>query len=170
MAAVIDRMRLVFDRDAVPADVERSFEPRRPRHAPPIRISSDVHPVADLAESVELFGERFLARVFTPLERAQCAGPAELDRLAGRFAAKQAVLKVLDLQGTAVVAWHAIEVRTGGNGVPYLVLSGRPAMAMRRGGYQRVDISLSHDAGLAMAVAAAIPAEPEVTRPAPAGP
>jgi holo-[acyl-carrier protein] synthase len=83
-----------------------------------------------------------------------------LDRLAGRFAAKEAVLKVLEVSSTAVVPWHSIEVRTGGNGVPYVVLSGHAAALAERQGIARIDISLSHDAGIAMAVAAAVPAEP----------
>jgi holo-[acyl-carrier protein] synthase len=131
-----------------------------PRHAPRIRIGCDVHPVSDLAESVALFGERYMERVFTPLEREQCAGPTVLDRLAGRFAAKEAVLKVLQLPTTAVVPWQSIEVRTGRNGVPYVVLSGRALDLAEKQGIDRIDISLSHDAGIAMAVAAAIPAEP----------
>lgn len=130
--------------------------PTAPRHAPQIRIGCDVHPIADLAESIELFGERYLARVFTPLEREQCAGPVELERLAGRFAAKEAVIKVLQLPSTAVVPWQAIEVRTGRNGVPYVVLSGRAAALAAEQGIERIDISLSHDAGIAMAVAAAM--------------
>lgn len=132
---------------------------RPPRHAPRIRIGCDVHPVSDLAESVALFGERYLARVFTPLEREQCAGPTQLDRLAGRFAAKEAVIKVLQLPTTAVVPWQSIEVRTGRNGVPFVVLGGRALDLAEKQGIDRIDISLSHDAGIAMAVAAAIPAE-----------
>jgi holo-[acyl-carrier protein] synthase len=138
----------------------RTPERAAPRHAPRIRLGCDVHPIAELAESVDLFGERYLARIFTPLERAQCDGPMALDRLAGRFAAKEAVLKVLEVSSTAVVPWHSIEVRTGGNGVPYVVLSGHAAALAERQGIARIDISLSHDAGIAMAVAAAVPAEP----------
>jgi holo-[acyl-carrier protein] synthase len=137
----------------------RTLRSRPPRHAPSIRIGCDVHPIAELAESVEIFGERYLARVFTPLEREQCAGPTVLDRLAGRFAAKEAVLKVLQLPSTAVVPWQSIEVRTGRNGVPYVVLSGRAAELAQSQGIERIDISVSHDGGIAMAVAAAIPAE-----------
>jgi phosphopantetheine--protein transferase-like protein len=84
---------------------------------------------------------------------------AELDRLAGRFAAKEAVLKVLQLPTTAVVPWQSIEVRTGRNGVPYIVLTGRALALAESQGIERIDISLSHDAGVAMAVAAAIPAD-----------
>jgi holo-[acyl-carrier protein] synthase len=135
----------------------RTPERAVPRHAPRIRLGCDVHPIAELAESVELFGERYLARVFTPLEREQCEGPAVLERLAGRYAVKEAVLKVLQVPSTAVVPWLSIEVRTAGNGVPHVVLSGAAADLAGRQGIARIDISMSHDAGIAMAVAAAIP-------------
>ena len=137
----------------------RTPERAAPRHAPRIRIGCDVHPISEIAESIELFGERYLERVFTPVERAQTEGPMALERLAGRFAAKEAVLKVLHVPSTAAVPWHSIEVRTGRNGVPYVVLTGTALAMARRQGISRVDISLSHDGGIAMAVAAAIPSE-----------
>ena len=137
----------------------RTPERAAPRHAPRIRIGCDVHPISEIAESIELFGERYLERVFTPIERAQTEGPMALERLAGRFAAKEAVLKVLHVPSTAAVPWHSIEVRTGRNGVPYVVLSGTALAMAQRQGISRVDISLSHDGGIAMAVAAAIPSE-----------
>lgn len=130
-----------------------------PRHAPRIRIGCDVHPISEIAESIELFGERYLRRVFTPIEREQTAGPMALERLAGRYAAKEAVLKVLRIPSTAAVPWQAIEVRTGRNGVPFVVLSGPAAALAEKQGISRIDISLSHDGGVAMAVAAAIPDE-----------
>jgi holo-[acyl-carrier protein] synthase len=68
---------------------------------------------------------------------------------------------VLQLPTTAVVPWQSIEVRTGRNGVPFVVLSGRAAELAESQGIDRIDISVSHDAGIAMAVAAAIPAEQE---------
>jgi holo-[acyl-carrier protein] synthase len=138
----------------------RTHEGAAPRHAPRIRIGCDVHPISEIAQSIELFGERYLARVFTPFERAQADGPMSLERLAGRFAAKEAVVKVLQVPSTAAVPWQSIEVRTARNGVPYVVLSGTAQEMAERQGISRVAISLSHDGGIAMAVAAAIPAEP----------
>ncbi len=143
----------------------RTPERAAPRHAPQIRIGCDVHPISEIAESIELFGERYLARVFTPTERAQTDGPMALERLAGRFAAKEAVLKVLQVPSTASVPWQSIEVRTGRTGVPYVVLSGAAQTMAEGQGISRVDISLSHDGGIAMAVAAAIPAEPAAELP-----
>jgi holo-[acyl-carrier protein] synthase len=146
-----------------------------PRHAPAIRIGCDVHPVEEVAASVEQFGERYLAHVFTDAERAQTAGPNQIERLAGRFAAKEAVMKVLQVPSAVAVPWRAIEVRTGSNGVPFASLTGPAAELAATLGIERIDISLSHDGGIAMAVAAACPTEPiqiiattpEATEPAP---
>ena len=69
-------------------------EPDRPRRdLPRIRIGCDVHPISEIAETIEMFGEGYLNRVFTPVERAQSAGPMAVERIAGLFAAKEAVLR-----------------------------------------------------------------------------
>ena len=63
--------------------------PRRaPRHAPDVRIGCDVHAVSQTVASIELFGDRYLRRVFTPDELEDCGG--DVERLSGRFAAKEA--------------------------------------------------------------------------------
>jgi holo-[acyl-carrier protein] synthase len=137
--------------------MQRTPERLAPRHAPRITIGYGVHRIPEIAESIERFGERYLGRVFTPVERAQTAGPMALERLAGRLAAKEAVLKVLQVPSTGAIPWQSVEVLTGGNGVPYVVLSGSAEAIAEWQGISRVDISLSHDGGVAMAVAAAIP-------------
>ena len=138
-----------------------------PRHSPAIRIGCDVHPVEEVAASVEQFGERYLAHVFTDAERAQTAGPNQIERLAGRFAAKEAVMKVLQVPSAVAVPWRTIEVRTGKNGVPFASLTGAAADLAATQGIDHIDISLSHDGGIAMAVAAATPTEPiSIVRPA----
>jgi holo-[acyl-carrier protein] synthase len=142
--------------------MSHELDRRAPRHAPRIRIGSDVHPISEIAETIELFGEDYLNRVFTPVERAQSAGPRVLERIAGLFAAKEAVLKVLQVPSRSTAPWQSIEVRTGGNGVAYVVLSGVAKAMAERQGISRVDISLSHDGGIAMAVAAAMPAEQQL--------
>ena len=58
------------------------------------RIGCDVVNVVDVTRSIELFGRRYLDRTFTPHELQTCAGPARDQRLAARFAAKEAVVKV----------------------------------------------------------------------------
>lgn len=139
----------------LPEGIDMPRTPHRaPRHAPDVRIGCDVHTVSQTVASIELFGERYLRRVFTPDELAQCAG--DVDRLTGRFAAKEAVLKVLQPEPDDAVPWSSIEVRTASTGVPYVVLDGLARELAARRGIQRIDISMSHDGGLGMAVAAAV--------------
>jgi holo-[acyl-carrier protein] synthase len=135
------------------SDMPRTPE-RAPRHAPDVRIGCDVHTVAETAASIERFGDRSLRRVFTELELEQCAG--DVERLTGRFAAKEAVIKVLQPERGDAVPLNAIEVRTASSGAPYAVLAGPASALAERQGIERIDISLSHDGGLGLAVAAAV--------------
>ena len=139
----------------LPEGIDMSRTPRRaPRHAPDVRIGCDVHAVSQTIASIDLFGERYLRRVFTPAELDDCAG--DVERLSGRFAAKEAVLKVLEPGRDDTVPWRTIEIRTAPSGAPYVVLSGTARALAARQGIERIDISLSHDGGIGLAVAAAV--------------
>jgi holo-[acyl-carrier protein] synthase len=95
-------------------------------------------------------GERFLERVFLPRERALCE--ARKDRAAAyaaRFAAKEAFVKALGVPKG--ISWQHIEVVRGTAGSPTLKLSGRAAEVMRRRSARAI-LTLSHDAGVAVAV------------------
>jgi holo-[acyl-carrier protein] synthase len=139
----------------LPEGIDMPSTPARaPRHAPDVRIGCDVHTVTQTEASIALFGERYLRRVFTPDELEHCAG--DLDRLTGRFAAKEAVLKVLEPEPDDAVPWSSIEVRNSRTGAPFVALSGPASELAARRGIARIDISLSHDAGIGLAVAAAV--------------
>lgn len=58
-----------------------------------MEVGIDVVTVADIRDSIDAFGDRFVRRVFTPAEMAECGRDPE--RLAAVFAAKEAVLKTL---------------------------------------------------------------------------
>lgn len=93
--------------------------------------------------------ERFLARVYTPGERAYCEGVHDrASRLAARFAAKEAAVKALG--APAGVRWTELEVIRG-EGAPALVLHGAAGAAARRRGVTRVHLTLTHDGGVAAA-------------------
>lgn len=99
---------------------------------------------------------RVAERVFTPAERAYAEArtdPAE--RLAARFAAKEAAMKALGA-GFGDVAFRDIEVVRAGSGQVGLRLSGRAAARADRAGIAAWHLSLSHTAGLAVAVAVAV--------------
>jgi holo-[acyl-carrier protein] synthase len=93
-------------------------------------------------------------RLFTPAELQYCRGFADpVPRLAARFAVKEAVGKAL---GTGVIVFLEIEVEGGGRQRPQVRLHGATAAAARGLGIQRVEVSLSHTAAQAAAVAAAV--------------
>lgn len=117
-----------------------------------IRCGIDQIEIARVEDGIARLGERFLARLFTAGERADCADqPA---RLAARFAAKEAVAKALGT-GIGDIGWHEIEIRTGERGRPLLTLHGNAARLAAELGLCEWDISLTHTAEVAAAVAVA---------------
>ncbi len=85
-------------------------------------------------------------RLFTPAERA--AGRSE--RLAARFAAKEALSKALG--APPGLSWQDAEIQTSEDGAPHLELRGTVAAAAMKRGAASWQVSLSHDAGMAIAV------------------
>ena len=84
----------------------------------------DLIEVGRIVYLLDRYGERFAHRVFTDRELEACKGRPE--RLAARFAAKEAVSKALGT-GIGQVAWREIEVVTDSSGRPELRLDGRAA-------------------------------------------
>ncbi len=101
----------------------------------------DIVEVARIVRAMERHGERFGARFFTPRELAYCNGRPE--RLAGRFAVKEAVAKALGT-GIGDISWTEIEVHCDGRGKPELVLHGRARELAQQRGVVQWSISLSH--------------------------
>jgi holo-[acyl-carrier protein] synthase len=101
-------------------------------------------------------GERYLERVYTDRELEDCRTSTGIDpeRLAARFAAKEATLKVLPL-GDEGVALNAIEVRREPSGRVHLELSGRAADLATEAGIAELSMSLTHQGGFAAAVVVA---------------
>lgn len=94
-------------------------------------------------------------RLFTPGELATCAGSRRgPERLAARFAAKEAVLKAFGTGLSRGMRWTDVEVcAPDPSGRPVVELRGAAAAFGRRGGLEEIDVSLSHTAGLAIAQA-----------------
>ncbi len=115
----------------------------------------DLVEVQRIEESIARYGERFLARVFTASELAYCRGRPQ--QLAARFAAKEAVSKLL---GTGIhhrdgVGWREIQIVSNERGQPSVQLSGRAAQRATEIGLRNFAISLSHtrEHAIAMVVA-----------------
>ncbi|HEY4240027.1 MAG TPA: holo-ACP synthase [Kofleriaceae bacterium] len=111
-------------------------------------VGIDLVHVSRIAASVEAFGERFLRRVYTDAEVAYATSSPGLaaERLAARFAAKEAAKKALRLDG---VSWRDLEVRRADSGACDLVLHGA---ALASAGACSTALSMSHDGDCATAV------------------
>lgn len=99
-----------------------------------------------LRKMVDDHGQHFLDRVFTPLEQQYCARNHKryYEHLAGRFAAKEAVLKVLGTGWRGGIAWTDIEVRSQPSGQPVVFLSGECLRIATELGISRWHLSISH--------------------------
>jgi len=121
---------------------------------PALRVGIDLVQVSRIAASLAEFGEQFLAKIYTPLERDYAAG--EPERLAARFAAKEAVKKALDLDG---VGWRDIEVVRGASGFLGVRLHGAARAAAEQLGNPQLALSMSHEGDYATAIVIA-PCQP----------
>ena len=113
-------------------------------------LGIDIIKVERIAASLAKFGDRFTNRVLTPHERAHVRGRAET--MAGRWAAKEAVSKVLGL-GVRGIGWRDIEIERLPTGQPSVRLHGRAAARATQLGMDRVAVSISHESDYAIAVA-----------------
>jgi holo-[acyl-carrier protein] synthase len=98
-------------------------------------------------------GQRFLDRVYTRDEQAYCLSfrdPAE--RLAARWAAKEACMKALGTGWAKRVTFTDIAVTPGEGGAPGLALSGEARLRAERLGAACSHLSLTHSDGMAAAV------------------
>ncbi len=92
----------------------------------PQGIGTDIIEIARIEKAHERHGERFLERILTERERAYCQKFAKpWPHLAGRFAAKEAVLKALGTGLVGEMTWHEIEVINNVEGKPEVHLSSR---------------------------------------------
>lgn len=119
-----------------------------------VGLGLDVVRIQRLEEAFERRGERFLDRVFTPAERAYCERrKARFASYAGRFAVKEAAMKLLGTGWSRGVRWRDLEVLRDPGRPPRLVLHGRSAAIAAEQGIARIHVAITHDAGIASAVA-----------------
>jgi holo-[acyl-carrier protein] synthase len=121
-----------------------------------VGLGSDLIGVARIAAAYERHGQRFLSRIYTPLEQDYClraARPAE--RLAARWAAKEACMKALGTGWAKGVAFTDISLVAMGSPAgqerPELQLAGTARATAERLGARRWHCSVSHSDGLAIA-------------------
>src|SRR5947199_344076 len=106
----------------------------------------DIIETERIRRSVEEHGQRFLDRVYTPAEQEYCAKnqKRQFEHLAGRFAAKEAVLKVLGTGWRGGIAWTDIEILNEISGAPKVTLTGESLKIATAMGIAAWHISISH--------------------------
>lgn len=113
-------------------------------------LGIDIIKVERIRAALDKFGDRFSRRVLTDPERKYVRGRPET--FAGRWAAKEAVSKVLGL-GVRGIGWRDIEVQRLPTGQPAVRLHGRAAQRAEQLGMGRIALSITHESDYAVAIA-----------------
>ena len=123
-----------------------------PGFVPPgtTELGIDIIKVERIRAALERFGPRFSRRVLTEAERRYVRDRPET--MAGRWAAKEAVSKVLGL-GVRGIGWRDIEVERLPTGQPAIRLHGRALSRAEQLGMGRIAISITHESDYAVAIA-----------------
>jgi holo-[acyl-carrier protein] synthase len=112
-------------------------------------VGIDLVAVDRVRRLFERHGQRFLDRCFCPGEVAR---PTDAEHLAGLVAAKEAAFKALGTGWDSGVGWRTVAVRRTTAGAPGLELSGLAATRCAALGASRSHLTITHDAGVAVAV------------------
>ncbi len=110
-----------------------------------------------IEEMIKRHGERFLNKVFTAAEQAYAeANKNGTEKLAGRFAAKEAILKLMGTGWRGKIAWTDIEIVNNPAGQPEVTLCGEVKKIADKLGIKHISISITHTANFAIASAVAL--------------
>lgn len=110
-----------------------------------------------IVDMVNRHGERFIDRVFTKAEQQYAdSNKDRIEKLAGRFAAKEAILKLMGTGWRGKIAWTDIEVVNNPMGQPQVTLSGEVEKIAARLGIEQISVSITHTANFAIASAVAL--------------
>jgi holo-[acyl-carrier protein] synthase len=116
-----------------------------------VGLGLDVCEIARVRRSLRRHGGRFMDRVLSSEERAFCEQRRDVAvPFAGRFAAKEAMIKALG--APEGLRFHDMTVVPARGGPPQMQLSGAGAEAAKRMGASRIHLTITHDAGFAAAV------------------
>ena len=132
-----------------------------------IGLGSDMVDVRRIERSIERYGERFLARIYTPAERAKAESRAnKIETYAKRFAAKEACSKALGTGFRSGVFWRDMGVVNLASGRPTMKLTGGALKRLQSitpaGCEAKIDVSLTDEGPTAQAIViiSAVPRSP----------
>ena len=117
-----------------------------------VRVGTDVQSIAEVAQSIAHFGDRYVRRLYTEHE-VECCGGARVESapgLAARFASKEAMIKLLRVKDNDP-GWKSIEVRRRPGGWCEISLGESARRLADEAGVTHLSMSMSHGAGVATA-------------------
>ena len=118
-----------------------------------IGMGTDLIEVDRIRQSVDRYGDKFLRRVYTEKESAYAMSKRNFaERLAGRFAVKEAGMKAIGTGWRRGVTWRDFEVINEPGGRPTLRLTGAAGRIAQELGARRISVSITHTAAMAIAV------------------
>ncbi len=127
-------------------------------------IGTDIVECPRIGKMIEQYGELFLRRVYTEREVRYCQSRKHaIEHFAGRWAAKQAILKAMGVGWNRGIPWTDIEVRPGENGQPQVMVCGVAKEVAREREIADILITLSHCRTYATAYAMALARKPAAT-------
>ena len=110
-----------------------------------------------IEEMAKQHGGRFLNRIFTAAEQAYAeANKNGIEKLAGRFAAKEAILKLMGTGWRGKIAWTDIEIVNNPAGQPEVTLREEVKEIAENLGIKHISVSITHTANFAIASAVAL--------------
>ncbi len=110
-----------------------------------------------IEDMIKQHGERFIKRVFTNTEQAYAdSNKDRVEKLAGRFAAKEAILKLIGTGWRGKIAWTDIEIVNNTAGQPEVTLDGEVKKLAEGLGIKHISVSITHTANFAIASAVAL--------------
>jgi len=118
-----------------------------------VGLGIDLAEVERIRQVAERYGRRFLDRIYTPAEIAYVERKANrYERLAARFAAKEAGMKAIGTGWRRGVRWQDFEVANLPSGRPTLQLHGVAAQVAQELGVHNIALSMTHTARDGMAI------------------
>ena len=110
-----------------------------------------------IEKMLEKHPKRFLDRVFTPTEQSDADNTRNrIEKLAGRFAAKEAVMKLIGTGWRDGIAWTDIEVVNNPLGQPIVTVAGKVKELADEKGVEQITLSITHTSNFAIASAVAL--------------
>ena len=123
-------------------------------------IGTDIVECLRIAQIIERHGELFINRVYTDHEIRYCSSrKAATQHFAGRWAAKEAVLKAMGTGWQRGISWRDVEVRNVPSGKPVIALRGGARSVVEQSGIREMLITISHCRSHATAFAIAVGGE-----------